>query len=125
MGTRDRSDGLHRNKIQVREVIDITIILKKKSKNMKKSLIAAFMLVIVGKTFAATADTLTVTTQPQMHCANCEKKIKSNIRFVKGTKKIETSVDDQKVTIVYDARKAKYDDFVEAFKKIGYEIKKK
>ena len=125
MGTSDRSDGLHRNKIQVREVIDITIILKKKSKNMKKSLIAAFMLVIAGKTFAATADTLTVTTQPQMHCANCEKKIKSNIRFVKGTKKIETSVDDQKVTIVYDARKAKYDDFVEAFKKIGYEIKKK
>lgn len=92
---------------------------------MKKNLIAAFMLVIVGKTFAATADTLIVTTQPQMHCANCEKKIKSNIRFVKGTKKIETSVDDQKVTIVYDARKAKYDDFVEAFKKIGYEIKKK
>ena len=93
---------------------------------MKKSLIAAFMLVIAGKTFAATsADTLTVTTQPQMHCANCEKKIKSNIRFVKGTKKIKTSVDDQKVTIVYDARKAKYDDFVEAFKKIGYEIKKK
>ncbi len=92
---------------------------------MKKSLIAAFMLVIAGKTFAATADTLVVTTQPQMHCANCEKKIKSNIRFVKGTKKIETSVDDQKVTIVYDARKAKYDDFVEAFKKIGYEIKKK
>lgn len=92
---------------------------------MKKSLIAAFMLVIAGKTFAATADTLVVTTQPQMHCANCEKKIKSNIRFVKGTKKIETSVDDQKVTIVYDARKANYDDFVEAFKKIGYEIKKK
>lgn len=93
---------------------------------MKKSLIAAFMLVIADKTFAATsADTLVVTTQPQMHCENCEKKIKSNIRFVKGTKKIETSVDDQKVTIVYDARKAKYDDFVEAFKKIGYEIKKK
>lgn len=92
---------------------------------MKKSLIVAFMLVIAGKAFAATADTLIVTTQPQMHCENCEKKIKSNIRFVKGTKKIETSVDDQKVTIVYDARKAKYDDFVEAFKKIGYKIKKK
>ena len=92
---------------------------------MKRSLIAEFMLVIAGKTFAATADTLTVITQPQMHCENCEKKIKSNIRFVKGTKKIETSVDDQKVTIIYDARKAKYDDFVEAFKKIGYEIKKK
>ena len=92
---------------------------------MKKSLIAAFMLVIAGKTFAATADTLTVTTQPQMHCANCEKKIKSNIRFVKGTKNIDTSVDEQKVTIVYDSKKADYDDFVAAFRKIGYEIKRK
>ena len=83
------------------------------------------MLVIAGKTFAATADTLTVTTQPQMHCANCEKKIKSNIRFVKGTKNIDTSVDEQKVTIVYDSKKADYDDFVAAFRKIGYEIKRK
>lgn len=93
---------------------------------MKKLLSAAFMLVMVGNTFAqTTADTLVVTTLPQMHCQNCEKKIKSNIRFVKGTKKIDTSVDEQKVTIVYDSKKANYDDFVAAFKKIGYEIKKK
>lgn len=93
---------------------------------MKKNLLMAFMLMLAGNSFAQTAaDTLVVTTQPQMHCQNCEKKIKSNIRFVKGTKKIATSVKDQKVTIVYDARKAKYADFVEAFKKIGYEIKKK
>lgn len=93
---------------------------------MKKNLLVAFMLMLAGNSFAQTAtDTLVVTTQPQMHCQNCEKKIKSNIRFVKGTKKIATSVKDQKVTIVYDARKAKYADFVEAFKKIGYEIKKK
>ena len=93
---------------------------------MKKNLLVAFMLVVAGNTFAKTAaDTLVVTTQPQMHCQNCEKKINSNIRFVKGTKKIDTSVEDQKVTIVYDCKKAKYDDYVEAFKKIGYEIKKK
>lgn len=93
---------------------------------MKKNLLMAFMLMLAGNSFAQTAtDTLVVTTHPQMHCENCEKKIKSNIRFVKGTKKIATSVDDQKVTIVYDGRKAKYNDYVEAFKKIGYEIKKK
>lgn len=93
---------------------------------MKKNLLAAFMLVAAGNAFAKTsADTLVVTTQPQMHCQNCEKKIKSNIRFVKGTKEISTSVDEQKVTIVYDSKKANYDDFVAAFKKIGYEIKKK
>ena len=84
------------------------------------------MLAVAGNTFAKTpADTLVVTTQPQMHCQNCEKKIKSNIRFVKGTKNIDTSVDEQKVTIVYDSKKADYDDFVAAFRKIGYEIKKK
>ena len=93
---------------------------------MKKNLLAAFMLVAAGNAFAkAPADTLVVTTQPQMHCQNCENKIKSNIRFVKGTKKIITSVDEQKVTIVYDSKKANYNDYVAAFKKIGYEIKKK
>lgn len=55
---------------------------------MKKNLLMAFMLMLAGNSFAQTAtDTLVVTTQPQMHCENCEKKIKSNIRFVKGTKK--------------------------------------
>ena len=67
-------------------------------------------------------DTLQVTTAPQMHCANCEKKIKGNIRFVKGVKKIETSVPKQTVTIVYDPRKSSMQDFVAAFQKIGFTI---
>ncbi|MGN1257208.1 MAG: heavy-metal-associated domain-containing protein [Bacteroidaceae bacterium] len=67
-------------------------------------------------------DTLQVTTTPQMHCANCEKKIKSNIRFVKGVRRIETSVPKQTVTIVYDSKKCNYEDFVEAFRKIGFTI---
>lgn len=93
---------------------------------MKKYLLMACMLATAGNMIAkAQADTLTVTTLPQMHCQNCENKIKSNIRFVKGTKKIETSVDDQRVTIIYDGKKAKYEDYVAAFRKIGYEIKKK
>ena len=93
---------------------------------MKKYLLMAWLLATAGNMIAkAPADTLTVTTLPQRHCQNCENKIKSNIRFVKGTKKIETSVDDQRVTIIYDGKKAKYEDYVAAFRKIGYEIKKK
>lgn len=93
---------------------------------MKKYLLIAWLLATAGNMLAkAPADTLTVTTLPQMHCQKCENKIKSNIRFVKGTKKIETSVDDQRVTIIYDGKKAKYEDYVAAFRKIGYEIKKK
>ena len=67
-------------------------------------------------------DTLVVTTTPQMHCENCEKKIKQNIRFVKGVKRIDISVEEQRVTIIYDKAKATYDDFVKAFQRIGYEI---
>lgn len=67
-------------------------------------------------------DTTVVSTSPKMSCANCEKKIKSNIRFVKGTKKIETSVPNQTVTIIYDGNKNTYEDYVTAFKKIGYDI---
>ena len=93
---------------------------------MKKYLLMAWLLATAGNMIAKSpADTLTVTTLPQMHCQKCENKIKSNIRFVKGTKKIETSVDDQRVTIIYDSKKAKYEDYVAAFRKIGYEIKKK
>ena len=91
-----------------------------------KNLLTAFMLMLAGNSFAQTAaDTLVVTTQPQMHCQGCENKIKSNIGFVKGTKQISTSLEEQKGTIVYNSKKANYDDFVAAFKKIGYEIKKK
>ena len=69
-----------------------------------------------------TNDTLVVTTNPVMHCSGCETKIKQNIRFVKGVKKITTSVPEQKVTIVYNGSKSTYNDFVKAFA-IGYEIK--
>lgn len=72
---------------------------------------------------ANTTDTLRVTTTPVMHCSGCENKIKSNVRFVKGVKKIETSVPKQQVTIVYDKSKAKFEDFQAAFKKIGFDIK--
>ena len=66
--------------------------------------------------------TLVVTTTPQMHCQKCENKIKSNIRFVKGVKDIQTSVEKQQVSISYDANKSTVADFEKAFQKIGYKI---
>lgn len=94
---------------------------------MKKILaVMALALCAVGASAGdKSTDTLVVTPNPAMHCMGCENNIKSNIRFVKGTKKIETSVKEQSVTIIYDKKKAKYKDYVDAFKKIGYEIKVK
>ena len=67
-------------------------------------------------------DTLQVKTTPQMHCVNCENKIKKNIRFVKGVKEIKTSVPDQKDTNIYQKDKSTYEDYVKAFSRIGYKI---
>jgi len=92
---------------------------------MKKILSLAVAALFASSALAESKiDTLIVSTNPQMHCANCEKKIKTNIRFVKGTKNIVTSVPNQTVTILFDGSKATYADFEAAFKKIGYEIKK-
>lgn len=67
--------------------------------------------------------TIIFTTNPQMHCENCEKKIKNNVRFVRGVKSIETNVDSQTVTIKYDADKTTPEKIRDGFAKIGYTVK--
>ena len=95
---------------------------------MKKYIVS---MVIAATSLSASAqksrqvDTLLVTTIPEMHCSGCEERIKENIRFVKGVKSIQTSVPEQKVTIIYQKNKAKYEDFVKAFDRLGYEIEQR
>lgn len=67
--------------------------------------------------------TVIFTTQPQMHCAGCEKKIKGNLRYEKGVKRIDTNVEEQKVTVKYDADKTSAETLQKAFKKFGYEAR--
>ena len=64
--------------------------------------------------------TVVLNTQPEMHCANCEKKIKENIRFEKGVKSIKTDLKTKTVTIVYDAEKTSVANIIKGFKKIKY-----
>ena len=94
---------------------------------MKKTIITMALAIASSTAFAQkakSADTLQVTTTPHMHCPNCEKKIKGNIRFVQGVRKIETSVPNQTVTIVYNPKKCTYQNLVKAFEKIGYSIER-
>ena len=65
--------------------------------------------------------TVVLTTNPQMHCANCEKKIKENIRFEEGIKSIKTNLADKTITIEYDADKTTVTAIIEGFRKIKYE----
>ena len=88
---------------------------------MKRLVLLTALLLTMTAGFAKDIKTLVVTTTPPMHCESCENKIKGNLRFEKGVKKIETSVPNQTVTIEYDADKTSAGKLVEAFKKFGYE----
>ena len=65
--------------------------------------------------------TVVFTTNPEMHCENCEKKIKGNLRFEKGVKNIITDLKTKAVIIEYDADKTNVQNLIKGFKKIKYE----
>lgn len=90
---------------------------------MKKAMLVSAMMLTAVVGPAKDIKTAVFTTTPQMHCENCEKKIKGNLRFEKGIKSITTSIPNQTVTIEYDADKTTVEKIIEGFKKIRYEAK--
>lgn len=87
---------------------------------MKKSIFFAAALLFAASAFAKDVQTVVFKTAPEMHCQNCEKKIKSNLRFEKGVKSITTDLNSKTVTIEYDAEKNTPQNMTKAFGKIGY-----
>ena len=90
---------------------------------MKNLFIFSAMMLTATAALAKDIKTVVLTTNPEMHCNNCEKKIKSNLRFEKGVKVIETDLRTKTVTIKYDADKTTVDNIIKGFKKIKYEAK--
>ena len=85
----------------------------------------AFLMALAIAATCAAKDikTVVLTTNPEIHCANCEKTIKDYIRFEKGIKSIRTNLDDQTITIEYDADKTSVEEIIRGFKKISYEAR--
>ena len=78
------------------------------------------MMLTAMVSMAKDIKTVVVTTQPQMHCDNCKKKITGNLRFEKGVKQIECDIEAQRVTITYDADKTNSEAIIKSFGKFGY-----
>ena len=53
---------------------------------MKKAIFTMMLLMVAMVASAKDLKTVIFTTTPQMHCANCEARVKNNLRFVKGEK---------------------------------------
>lgn len=91
---------------------------------MKRVFLLLIMSLFTIGVYAKDIKELIVSTTPPMHCENCENKIKKgDLRFVKGIKKIETNIPEQKVTITYDSEKTNPNEIEKAFNKTGYQIK--
>jgi len=89
---------------------------------MKKIITTLFAAILASTTMVAKdIKVLVVKTTPEMHCNGCETKIKNNIRFVSGVKKVDTDLESKQVAITYDAEKTDAKTITAAFKKIGYE----
>ena len=87
---------------------------------MKKVLVLSAMMLTAIVGLAKDIKTVVVTTQPQMHCASCENKIKGNLRFEKGVKEIQCDIEGQRVTVTYDADKTNSEAIIKSFNKFGY-----
>ncbi len=90
---------------------------------MKRLSFVIFTLSFSAALLAKDIKTVVVTTNPEMHCQGCEKKIKGNLRFEKGIKKIVTDLKANTVTIEYDADKTNVQNIIKGFEKIKYEAK--
>lgn len=82
-------------------------------------MIGAMLMMVGGKDLRI----VVMTPTPQMHCQNCENKIKSQMRFEAGVVKVETSVEKQTVSITYNPKKTNVEQLQAAMKRIGYDTK--
>lgn len=91
---------------------------------MKKLLTVTFFALTLALSAYAKSPSLSTAVfnvTPRMSCQNCENRIKSNLRFEKGVKSIETSLKDQTVTVTFNTDKTNVEALRKGFAKIGYE----
>ena len=83
-----------------------------------KKMIATLVVALLSVTAVMAKDFRTVVFKvAQMECANCERKVKNNIKFEKGLKNFTTDLKERTVTITYDA----VEKLKEGFRKFKYE----
>ena len=87
-----------------------------------RRMMAALVVALLSVTAVMAKDIRTAVFKvSQMHCENCERKVKNNIKFEKGVKEFSTDLKTKTVSITYDAEKTTVDKLKADFKKFNYE----
>lgn len=89
---------------------------------MKKILMLFVVFLATLTTTAKEIKVVMFSPEPRMTCEKCENRIKGNLRFEKGVKKIETDLKNQTITVTYDADKTDLEKLEKAFMKIDFKV---
>ena len=87
---------------------------------MKKLILLTFTLFLALLTQAQEIKEVVFSTEPEIHCESCVKRIKDNLRFEKGVKAINPDLNTKLVAIQYDSEKTNPENLIKAFAKIKY-----
>ncbi len=77
---------------------------------------------VSGSELTEVKKTEEVTFSVSMKCENCVKKIRENISFEKGVKSLNISLEEKKVTVVYDPAKTSGEKLASAIRKLGFKV---
>jgi len=85
-----------------------------------KKLVLLFMMAMTVSAGIAKNKVVIFTTTPQMHCVNCENRVKNILQKDEGVKSIETSVEHQTITVKYDNKKTSPEKLQSVLAESGY-----
>lgn len=78
---------------------------------------------IAAVSFRAKKEIKTVVFSAHLHCKNCVKKVEENIAYEKGVEDLKVSLENQTITVTYDASKTSVEKLAAAIGKLGYPAK--
>ncbi len=68
------------------------------------------------------AEVKEVTFKVHLHCQNCVKKVQENISFEKGVKGLDVSLENQTISVKYDAAKTNVETLKKAIEKLAVPV---
>ena len=92
--------------------------------SMKRFLTILIMATAFLCMSAKDLQTLEFSITPRITCKNCVAKIKNQLKFEKGIKSIDVSIENQKISLKFDAEKTNPEVLAASLAKIGYKATK-
>lgn len=103
---------------------DLDLVLKIKSKKMKKLLVIACMFIgynTLAQKTEKPAKKAEITIKTDVQCGDCEERIEGKLNYTKGIKFAEVNVKEDEILVRYNARKITQSEIENMIANLGYD----